>query len=352
MGTVVTLVQKRLPIPSNHLNPALQYVSRRRRAYLAHHHVRAKRNKGNKGSSRLRVPINSLQTCGCLWLKLCNLWSDMRKIKIRRLFTVVIYVHNPKCWLWKRDTKNICFLELWTMDDYELFFWDCVWTTVYMGYYFSLQSALRKGVCREWCALSKCSIHKIVSPERPKNFRKPSRAPLVADPFSLVEALGFSLRLGLCWNPPPLRKCHPHRNLADLWVRSKAATELTGMVSNGLDETYITWPGKVLSQRGPGCTRTISQKTPVLRYSRHRNSPRVSPSKSWVSKGGGPGFHLLLQGLNQVFTTASGGHPQKKLWKIGRNIRACWPIFWVIGEMDIIEWKSSNLICAIISHNI
>ena len=73
MGTVVTLVQNRLPIPSNHLNPALQSVSRRRRAYLAHHHVRAKRNKGNKGSSRLRVPINSLQTCGCLWLKLCNL---------------------------------------------------------------------------------------------------------------------------------------------------------------------------------------------------------------------------------------------------------------------------------------
>ena len=254
MGTVVTLVQKRLPIPSNHLNPALQSVSRRRRAYLAHHHVRAKRNKGNKGSSRLRVPINSLQTCGCLWLKLCNLWSDMRKIKIRRLFTVVIYVHNPKCWLWKRDTKNTCFLELWTMDDYELFFSDCVWTTVYMGYYFSFQSALRKGVCREWCALSKCSIHKIVSPERPKNFRKPSRAPLVADPFSQ--------RLSSTWTWQIFGSDH-----------KLPLNSLPGMISNGLDETYITWPGKVLSQRGLLHAKDFTENALVLRYSRHRNSP-------------------------------------------------------------------------------
>lgn len=260
MGTVVTLVQKRLPIPSNHLNPALQSVSRRRRAYLAHHHVRAKRNKGNKGSSRLRVPINSLQTCGCLWLKLCNLWSDMRKIKIRRLFTVVIYVHNPKCWLWKRDTKNICFLELWTMDDYELFFSDCVWTTVYMGYYFSLQSALRKGVCREWWALSKCSIHKIVSPERPKNFRKPSRAPLVADPFS--QRLWGWLRLGLCWSSPPLRKCHPHelgRSLGQItschWTHCLEWSRMDWMRLTSPD------PEKCCPNVD-FCTLRISQKTP------------------------------------------------------------------------------------------
>lgn len=110
----------------------------------------------------------------------------------------------------------------------------------------------------------------------------------------LSEALGFSLRLGLLeWSrmdwmrltSPDPEKCCPNVDF---------------------------------------CTRTISQKTPVLRYSRHRNSPGVSPEikilgiQRWMPRLPPPSSRPQ-SGFHHSFWWSS----PKKLWKIGRIIRAC-----------------------------
>ena len=171
-----------------------------------------------------------------------------------------------------RHKEHLYFLELWTMDDNGLFCWDCVWTTVHMEYDFSWQSAHRKGVGREWCALSKCSIHKIVSPERPEKFRKPSRAPLVADPFS-QWLWGW---LGWGWSST-IEKVSSTRQIVGS-DPSKNATE--HHLNTGLILITITWPRWMCCPNVDFCVRDFrSNACDTLRSTTRNSLQRISCRK-------------------------------------------------------------------------